>query len=251
MACTTGGCIPQGNKEIKNLKSFSTAAERFEGAHVLCPGCAHSIIVREILNATNDNMVLSSSTGCLEVCTAIYPHTSWDSSWIHIGFENGSTAVAGAERAASRPEQVARRRPGHASGFRARRLAGRHRLVGARRRARPQGNKTICTSRTAHAPAAARKAKRAAEASAFFIAFFTSVFAFAPPKEAPTEPRLPERSRSSPSLPSAPNEGAHEQFFQIPHLTSQIPHQYSITAIVAVPLTPLSTSVAVMVALPL
>ena len=86
-----------GNKVIKNLKSFSTAAERFEGSHVLCPGCAHSIIVREVLNATNDNLVLSASTGCLEVCTAIYPHTSWDNSWIHIGFENGSTAVAGAE----------------------------------------------------------------------------------------------------------------------------------------------------------
>ncbi|MCK9337343.1 MAG: thiamine pyrophosphate-dependent enzyme [Arcobacteraceae bacterium] len=84
-------------KEIKNLKSFSTAAERFEGAHVLCPGCAHSIIVREILNATNDNLVVSAATGCLEVCTAIYPHTSWDCSWIHIGFENASTAVAGAE----------------------------------------------------------------------------------------------------------------------------------------------------------
>ncbi|XPV68360.1 MAG: thiamine pyrophosphate-dependent enzyme [Halarcobacter sp.] len=84
-------------KVIKNLKTFSTAAERFEGSHVLCPGCAHSIIVREVLNATNDNLVVAASTGCLEVCTAIYPHTSWDCSWIHIGFENGSTAVAGAE----------------------------------------------------------------------------------------------------------------------------------------------------------
>jgi len=100
MSCSLiGGCAPQGNKEIKNLKSFSTAAERFEGAHVLCPGCAHSIIVREVLNATNDNLVVGASTGCLEVCTAIYPHTSWDCSWIHIGFENGSTAVAGAETA--------------------------------------------------------------------------------------------------------------------------------------------------------
>jgi len=89
--------VATGNKVIKNLKSFSTAAERFEGSHVLCPGCAHSIIVREVLNATNDNLVLSASTGCLEVCTAIYPHTSWDNSWIHIGFENSSTAVAGAE----------------------------------------------------------------------------------------------------------------------------------------------------------
>ena len=83
--------------KTKNLKNFSTSAERFEGANLLCPGCAHSIIVREVLNATNDPLILAASTGCLEVCTAVYPHTSWDASWIHIGFENGSTAVAGAE----------------------------------------------------------------------------------------------------------------------------------------------------------
>ncbi|WP_456322164.1 thiamine pyrophosphate-dependent enzyme [Hydrogenimonas sp.] len=84
-------------KKIKNLKEFSTSADRFEGANLLCPGCAHSIIVREILNATNDPVVLAASTGCLEVCTAVYPYTSWDASWIHIGFENSSTAIAGAE----------------------------------------------------------------------------------------------------------------------------------------------------------
>ena len=84
-------------KKIKNLKAFSTSADRFEGANLLCPGCAHSIIVREILNATNDDLVLAASTGCLEVCTAVYPYTSWDASWIHIGFENSSTAVTGAE----------------------------------------------------------------------------------------------------------------------------------------------------------
>ena len=84
-------------KKIKNLKEFSTSADRFEGANLLCPGCAHSIIVREILNATNDDLILSSSTGCLEVCTAVYPYTSWDASWIHIGFENSSTAISGVE----------------------------------------------------------------------------------------------------------------------------------------------------------
>ncbi|KIM02610.1 MAG: pyruvate ferredoxin oxidoreductase [Sulfurovum sp. AS07-7] len=82
---------------IKNLKEFSTANDRFEGAHLLCPGCAHSMIVRELLNCTNDNLVIASATGCLEVCTAVYPYTSWDTSWIHIGFENSATAVTGAE----------------------------------------------------------------------------------------------------------------------------------------------------------
>ncbi len=85
------------SKIIKNLKQFSTSNDRFEGAHLLCPGCAHSIIVRELLNCTDDNLVIANATGCLEVCTAVYPHTSWDASWIHIGFENAATAASGAE----------------------------------------------------------------------------------------------------------------------------------------------------------
>jgi len=85
------------SKIIKNLKQFSTSNDRFEGAHLLCPGCAHSIIVRELLNCTDDNLIIANATGCLEVCTAVYPHTSWDASWIHIGFENASTAASGAE----------------------------------------------------------------------------------------------------------------------------------------------------------
>ena len=84
-------------KKIKNLKELSTSNDRFEGAHLLCPGCAHSIIVRELMNCTDDNLVISSNTGCLEVSTAVYPYTSWDTSWIHIGFENAATAVSGAE----------------------------------------------------------------------------------------------------------------------------------------------------------
>lgn len=84
-------------QEIKNLKQFSRSAEKFEGAHILCPGCAHGIIIREVLNVVDGPMVIGNSTGCLEVSTAVYPYTSWDVPWIHIGFENGSTAAAGAE----------------------------------------------------------------------------------------------------------------------------------------------------------
>ncbi len=84
-------------KEIKNLKQFSKTAERFEGAHLLCPGCAHGMIVREVLNAVDGPIAIGNSTGCLEVSTAVYPHTSWNVPWIHIGFENGSTAICGVE----------------------------------------------------------------------------------------------------------------------------------------------------------
>lgn len=84
-------------REIKNLKQFSNIAERFEGSHLLCPGCAHGMIVREVLNAVEGPLLIGASTGCLEVSTAVYPYTSWNVPWIHIGFENSSTAISGAE----------------------------------------------------------------------------------------------------------------------------------------------------------
>jgi len=95
-------------KKIKNLKNFSTTVERFEGGHRLCPGCSHSVIVREMLNATDDNIVVSTATGCLEVCTSIYPYTSWDVSWMHIGFENAAAGISGVEAM-----YKARKRKGH------------------------------------------------------------------------------------------------------------------------------------------
>ena len=84
-------------KNISNLKEFACTPDRFQGGHRLCPGCAHGMIVREVVNATNDDLVVSTATGCLEVCSAIYPYTSWDVSWLHIGFENAAAGISGAE----------------------------------------------------------------------------------------------------------------------------------------------------------
>ncbi len=84
-------------KEIKNLKEFSTSVEKFEGGHRLCPGCSHSIIIRQMMNASDYNLVVAYVTGCVEVCTSIYPFTSWNVSTVHIGFENAATAASGAE----------------------------------------------------------------------------------------------------------------------------------------------------------
>ena len=84
-------------KNIGNLKEFACTPDRFQGGHRLCPGCAHGMIVREVVNATNDDVVVSTATGCLEVCSAIYPYTSWDVSWLHIGFENAAAGISGAE----------------------------------------------------------------------------------------------------------------------------------------------------------
>jgi pyruvate ferredoxin oxidoreductase beta subunit len=84
-------------KVIKNLKDLATSKDRFQGGHRLCPGCSHGVIVREMLNATDDELCISNATGCLEVCSTIYPFTSWNASWIHVGFENAAAAISGVE----------------------------------------------------------------------------------------------------------------------------------------------------------
>ena len=53
------------------LKELSTQDERLTGGHRLCSGCGASIIVRQILHATEDPVVVGCATGCLEVSTTI------------------------------------------------------------------------------------------------------------------------------------------------------------------------------------
>jgi len=79
------------------LKEIVNKEERLVAGHRLCAGCAESILVRQILNAIDDPVVLSTATGCLEIATSIYPYSSWRVPWIHSAFENASSTIAGAE----------------------------------------------------------------------------------------------------------------------------------------------------------
>lgn len=82
-----------------NLKELSHQDERLTGGHRLCSGCGASIIVRQILHATQDPVVVGCATGCLEVSTTIYPYTAWKDSFIHNAFENSAATVSGVEAA--------------------------------------------------------------------------------------------------------------------------------------------------------
>ncbi len=74
--------MANNHQSEKLKKNFSTNPnEEFrKGANLPMPSCAHSMIVRELMNCTDDNLVLATNTGCLEVSTAVYPYTSWDTS---------------------------------------------------------------------------------------------------------------------------------------------------------------------------
>jgi len=81
------------------LKELSRREDRLAPGHRLCAGCGESIIVRQILAAIDEPVVIANATGCLEVATTIYPYTAWRVPWIHNAFENAASTISGAESA--------------------------------------------------------------------------------------------------------------------------------------------------------
>lgn len=84
---------------MATLKELSNRNELFAGGHRLCAGCGIPPIVRLVLRATESPVVVTTSTGCLEVGTTIYPSTAWRVPWIHSAFENASATISGVETA--------------------------------------------------------------------------------------------------------------------------------------------------------
>jgi pyruvate ferredoxin oxidoreductase beta subunit len=80
-------------------KELSKRPERLAPGHRLCAGCGASIIVRQMLAAIDDPVVIANATGCLEVGTTIYPYTAWRVPWIHNAFENAASTISGVEAA--------------------------------------------------------------------------------------------------------------------------------------------------------
>jgi pyruvate ferredoxin oxidoreductase beta subunit len=72
---------------------------RLTGGHRLCAGCGAPIIVRQMLAAIDEPVVIANATGCLEVATSIYPFTAWNVPWMHNAFENAASTISGIEAA--------------------------------------------------------------------------------------------------------------------------------------------------------
>jgi pyruvate ferredoxin oxidoreductase beta subunit len=79
----------------------------FVSGHRACHGCGMALAVRHILEATGDNVIVVSPTGCLETFTSPYGYSPWQVPWIHHVFENApavATGVVAALRAQKRED---------------------------------------------------------------------------------------------------------------------------------------------------
>ena len=79
------------------LKDLAQMEDRLVAGHGMCTGCGIPLIVKNVLRATEDPIVVANATGCLEVCTTIFPRTAWNCMWIHSAFENAAATIAGVE----------------------------------------------------------------------------------------------------------------------------------------------------------
>lgn len=73
--------------------------EKFSAGHATCAGCGIPAIVRTVLGATDEPVIVSNATGCLEVTTTIYPSTSWKVPYIHSVFGNAAATASGIDAA--------------------------------------------------------------------------------------------------------------------------------------------------------
>lgn len=73
--------------------------KKFSAGHATCAGCGIPAIVRTVLGATDEPVIVSNATGCLEVTTTIYPNTSWKVPYIHSVFGNAAATAAGIDAA--------------------------------------------------------------------------------------------------------------------------------------------------------
>jgi pyruvate ferredoxin oxidoreductase beta subunit len=65
----------------------------------MCPGCAAPIIAKMVMKSTENPVVVTCATGCLEVSTTIYPYTAWKVPFMHNAFENAAATLSGIETA--------------------------------------------------------------------------------------------------------------------------------------------------------
>lgn len=79
------------------LKEIAQKRDLLAGGHRLCAGCTASVIMRQIMLASEDDIIVTSATGCLEVATSIYPYTAWRVPFFHSAFENSAATIAGIE----------------------------------------------------------------------------------------------------------------------------------------------------------
>ena len=78
-------------------KEGERPSDLFASGHKACAGCGAALTLQAILRATGANVLVASSTGCMEIISSQYPQSAWKVPWIHSLFENAAAVASGIE----------------------------------------------------------------------------------------------------------------------------------------------------------
>jgi len=97
------GTFAVGNRlldpEDRSTQANPDRTNSITSGHRACQGCGEALGARYVLDtamrAAGGDVVVTNSTGCLEVFSTPYPESSWQIPWIHSLFGNGPAVAAG------------------------------------------------------------------------------------------------------------------------------------------------------------
>jgi len=109
------GTLTVGNRLLdETLRTVQATMERsnsLDSGHRACQGCGEALGARYALDAamraTNNQLIATNATGCLEVFTTPYPESAWRIPWMHSLFGNApavATGIAAAMRVKGRED---------------------------------------------------------------------------------------------------------------------------------------------------
>lgn len=84
---------------MATLKELVLRESPITGGHRACAGCGFPQIIRVVLMASKDPVVVVNATGCMEVTTTIFPFSAWKVPFLHNAFENAAATASGVEAA--------------------------------------------------------------------------------------------------------------------------------------------------------
>jgi pyruvate ferredoxin oxidoreductase beta subunit len=97
------------NEALRTVQATMDRSNSLDSGHRACQGCGEALGARYALDAamraTDNQLIATNATGCLEVFTTPYPESAWRIPWIHSLFGNApavATGIAAAMRVKGR-----------------------------------------------------------------------------------------------------------------------------------------------------
>ena len=81
----------------KKTSQTIPAEEYLAPGHRACIGCGEVLALRLVCKALGKDVIIANATGCMEIVSSPFPHTSWEVPWIHTLFENTAAVASGIE----------------------------------------------------------------------------------------------------------------------------------------------------------